>query len=119
MARGPNAVRRAAISLLASLAGALLFVLSLGIAAPAFALAPELSPEGKSYIVEVSGEIDLGLASYVERVVREAAPGDLVVLHVNTFGGRIDAAVAIRDVILTSKARTIAFIDKRAISAGR
>jgi membrane-bound serine protease (ClpP class) len=118
MARGQRAVRSAAISLLARLAGALLLLIGLGIAAPALAAMPELSPDGKSFIVEVSGEIDLGLASYVERVVHEAAPGDLVVLHVNTFGGRIDAAVAIRDVLLTSKARTIAFIDKRAISAG-
>src|SRR5690242_7880022 len=98
MSGGLHTVRERAISLLASLAFALALALSLG-AAPAFA-APELSPDGKSYIVEVSGEIDLGLASYVERVVSEAAPGDLVVLHVNTFGGRIDAAVAIRDVLL-------------------
>lgn len=100
-------------------------VLSFGLRlAPAFGLGqappapPELAATGKSYIVEVSGEIDLGLGSYVERVLAEAAPGDLVVLHVNTFGGRIDAAVAIRDALLRSKVRTVAFVDKRAISAG-
>ena len=105
--------------LMASLVTALaVLVFSLGLGlAPAFAL-PELAPGGKSYLVEVKGEIDLGLASYVERVLAEAGPGDLVVLHVNTFGGRIDAAVAIRDALLTSKARTVAFIDRRAISAG-
>jgi membrane-bound serine protease (ClpP class) len=106
--------------LLAGIVGALAaMVLSLWLTPPALALTPpDLATGGKSYIVEVSGEIDLGLSSYVERVLAEAAPGDLVVLHVNTFGGRIDAAVAIRDALLTSKVRTVAFIDKRAISAG-
>lgn len=80
--------------------------------------APDPSPTGAAYIVEINGEIDLGLASYVERIVEEVKPGDLVVLHVNTLGGRIDAAIAIRDVLLAAKARTVAFVDKRAISAG-
>jgi membrane-bound serine protease (ClpP class) len=117
MAWGPSP-RVERTSLLARLVLAVL-VLALG-ARPAWAVPspPELSPDGKSYVVEVSEEIDLGLASYVERVVGEAVAGDLVVLHINTFGGRIDAAVAIRDVLLKAKARTVAFIDKRAISAG-
>jgi membrane-bound serine protease (ClpP class) len=40
------------------------------------------------------------------------------VLDINTFGGRVDAAVQIRDTLLNSKVPTIAFINKRAISAG-
>ena len=34
------------------------------------------------------------------------------------MGGRVDAAVQIRDALLDSPVRTIAFVDKRAISAG-
>jgi membrane-bound serine protease (ClpP class) len=69
-------------------------------------------------VIEISGEIDLGLAPYVERILGEATADDFVLLHVNTFGGRIDAAVQIRDALLASKAKTAAFIDARAISAG-
>ncbi len=72
------------------------------------------------YVAPVEGVIDLGLAPYVQRVIDEAtaAGAAAVVLDVNTFGGRVDAAVQIRDTLLNSRVRTIAFINKRAISAG-
>jgi membrane-bound serine protease (ClpP class) len=41
-----------------------------------------------------------------------------VVLDINTFGGRVDAAVAMRDTLVNAPVRTIAFINPRAISAG-
>ncbi len=72
------------------------------------------------YVVTIEGVIDLGLAPYVARTIREAeaAGAAAVVLDINTFGGRVDAAVAIRDSLLNSPVRTIAFINQRAISAG-
>ena len=41
-----------------------------------------------------------------------------IVFDIDTFGGRVDAATQIKDIILDSKINTIAFINKRAISAG-
>lgn len=72
------------------------------------------------YIGKIDSEIDLGLAPYVKRVVDEAEKNhaDAIIFHINTFGGRVDAATQIKDAILNSKVRTIAFVDKRAISAG-
>jgi membrane-bound serine protease (ClpP class) len=72
------------------------------------------------YVATIDGVIDLGLAPFIERLVEEAheAGAQAVVLRINTFGGRVDAAVQIRDAILASPVPTIAFIDKRAISAG-
>jgi membrane-bound serine protease (ClpP class) len=72
------------------------------------------------YVVPVEGIIDLGLAPFVERVLNEAAQADAaaVVLDIDTFGGRVDAAVQIRDALLETKLRTVAFVNKRAISAG-
>jgi membrane-bound serine protease (ClpP class) len=72
------------------------------------------------YVVPISGMIDLGLAPFVQRVLNEAADADAaaVILEINTFGGRVDAAVLIRDALLQARMRTIAFINKRAISAG-
>jgi membrane-bound serine protease (ClpP class) len=68
----------------------------------------------------IHGVIDLGLAPFVERVLAEAAStgAAAVVLEINTFGGRVDAAVLIRDALLGSRVRTVAFVNRRAISAG-
>jgi membrane-bound serine protease (ClpP class) len=68
----------------------------------------------------IGGIIDLGLAPFVQRVLDEAAAADAaaVILEINTFGGRVDAAVLIRDALLQARVRTVAFINKRAISAG-
>jgi membrane-bound serine protease (ClpP class) len=72
------------------------------------------------YVAPIEGMIDLGLAPFVRRVVDEAeqAGAAAVVFKINTFGGRVDAAVLIRDTLLGAKVKTVAFIDKRAISAG-
>jgi membrane-bound serine protease (ClpP class) len=74
----------------------------------------------KVYHAYIEGDIDLGLAPYVKRVISEAETNlaDAIIFEINTFGGRVDAATQIKDAILDSKVKTIAFIDKRAISAG-
>jgi membrane-bound serine protease (ClpP class) len=72
------------------------------------------------YVIPIEGIIDLGLAPFVQRVLDEAssAQAQAVILDINTFGGRVDAAVLIRDALLESQVPTVAFINKRAISAG-
>ena len=81
---------------------------------------PASTQKNVVYVVPIKGVIDLGLAPFVQRVLDEAQKNQAaaVVLDINTFGGRVDAAVQIRDALLNSPVRTIAFIDKRAISAG-
>ncbi|PJA96881.1 MAG: peptidase [Ignavibacteriales bacterium CG_4_9_14_3_um_filter_34_10] len=72
------------------------------------------------YIVAIDDEIDLGMAPYVKRVINDAEKNKAkaIIFRINTFGGRVDAATQIKDAILNSKVKTVAFIDKRAISAG-
>ena len=72
------------------------------------------------YRVPIEGVIDLGLPPYVKRVIKEAEASniDAIVFEINTFGGRVDAATQIKDAILSSEVQTIAFINRRAISAG-
>lgn len=72
------------------------------------------------YVVPVEGMIDGGLAPFLSRTIAQAQEADAaaVVLDINTFGGRVDAAVAMRDTLLNSPVRTIAFVNQRAISAG-
>ena len=96
-----------------------LFLVAIGI----FVAIPSAFAEEKRpivYVAPIEGVIDLGLAPFVQRVLDEAtlAGAAAVILEVNTFGGRVDAAVLIRDALLNSKLRTVAFVNKRAISAG-
>jgi len=86
-------------------------------------LAPAVAQEKQVaivYVVPIEGMIDLGLAPFVQRVLNEAAEASAaaVILDINTFGGRVDAAVQIRDALLNARVRTVAFVNKRAISAG-
>ena len=72
------------------------------------------------YVVPVEGVIDLGLAPFLARTIRDAeqAGAAAVLLDINTLGGRVDAAVVMRDALLQARIRTIAFVNPRAISAG-
>ena len=79
----------------------------------------ELSkPPGRVAVIPIEGEIDLGLASFVKRCIEASQDARVIVLDVNTFGGRVDAAVKIRDALLASKVKTVAYVNRRAISAG-
>ncbi len=85
-------------------------------------LADDLKADGAPRIVEIpiTGTIEMGLAPFVARAIAEAeADGaDLLLFSVDTFGGRIDAAVEIKDAILATKLPTVAWVEGRAISAG-
>ena len=72
------------------------------------------------YRVPIGGTIDLGLPPYIKRMLNEAESNNAsaVIFDINTFGGRVDAATQIKDAILSTDITTIAFINRRAISAG-
>lgn len=72
------------------------------------------------YVLPIEGVIDLGLAPFVARVIAEASEAEAaaVILEIDTFGGRVDAAVQIRDTLLRAEVLTVGFVNKRAISAG-
>jgi len=72
------------------------------------------------YLAPIEGVIDLGLAPFVSRVLDQAAEDGAaaVILDINTLGGRVDGAVLIRDALLNARVPTVAFVNKRAISAG-
>jgi len=69
-------------------------------------------------VIEVFEVIDLGIAPFILRTLDRTAGVDLVILDINTPGGRVDAALMIRDALLETEVRTVAFIHPRAISAG-
>lgn len=71
------------------------------------------------YIIPVEGDIDLGLVSFLARGLEKAAAGGAraVVLEINTFGGRVDAATQMKDLIFNAPLPVVAFVH-RAWSAG-
>lgn len=75
---------------------------------------------GKAYVISITRTIEPGLAAYVERAIREATAGDAscLLFEIDTFGGRVDAAIEIKDAIMGTGIPTIAFVKGRAWSAG-
>lgn len=85
-----------------------------------FAVVMILPQQKKVMLAKIEGTIDLGLAPFVQRVINEAEKGgySAIIFEINTFGGRVDAATQIKDAILEADILTIAYVNKRAISAG-
>ncbi len=76
--------------------------------------------DGAVHVIDISNEIDLGIAPYLERAIEEAndAGAAAVLLEIDTPGGRLDAVIQMRDTLLASPVPTIAYIDRTALSAG-
>lgn len=109
---------------------ALLAAVPLGVGALAIALSvvafryadpgQDAAAAGAVYRVPVHGVIELGLAPFIERSLRDAkeAGASAVILDIDTPGGRIDAAQQIVDAIEDSSVPVYAFVNRRAFSAG-
>lgn len=72
------------------------------------------------YIV-ISDVIDLGLAPFIARVVddtKQRSDVVAIVSEIDTPGGRVDAAVQIKDAFLNASVPTVAWVHSEAISAG-
>ena len=72
------------------------------------------------YGLRLEGTIEPGLAAFVNRGMTEARQNQAaaILIELNTFGGRVDAATEIRDLIMASPVPVIAYVTERAWSAG-
>ncbi|MFH2138862.1 MAG: NfeD family protein [Candidatus Omnitrophota bacterium] len=72
------------------------------------------------YSIPVTGTIDLGLSSFIKRSIDEAKAqsADIVVLEIDTLGGRVDAADEIVMAVQALNVPTYAYISNTAWSAG-
>jgi len=77
-----------------------------------------LHPDGVVVIVPVKDTVELGLSAFIKRALRSHPKANAIILEVDTFGGRVDAAIQMRDAILSLEVPTIAYVNPRAISAG-
>jgi len=71
-------------------------------------------------VVRLDDIIGPALESYLERALREGeeAGADRAIIVINTFGGTLDAAVAIGETLQNSGLKTVAYVEGKAISAG-
>lgn len=93
----------------------------------ALVAAASLAPAGRAqrsgeavYRIPITGVIELGLAPFVERSLKEAAAqgAAAAVLDIETPGGRIDAAQRIANAVADAEIPVYAFVNHRAFSAG-
>ncbi|MEO6785002.1 MAG: NfeD family protein [Chthoniobacteraceae bacterium] len=78
------------------------------------------APAGPVFVIPIHGTVGEPQFFFLRRALKEAqrANASAVVLDVDTFGGRVDSAMDEMDALLSTRIPTIAFVDKKAISAG-
>jgi membrane-bound serine protease (ClpP class) len=101
-----------------------LLALALAAAAPAHARqvaeAPPATAGGTVYRIPLTGVVEMGLAPFIQRSLREAESAGAVaaILDIDTPGGRVDAAEQIADAIGDAALPVYAYVNRRALSAG-
>lgn len=72
------------------------------------------------YVIEIKQEINASSSKKLSKGLKEAAElnADYVILHLNTYGGAIDAADSMRTALINFPIPVAAFIDNQAASAG-
>lgn len=74
----------------------------------------------KVMLIPLEKTVEKGLSSFVQRAFNEAQEENvhLIIIEIDTPGGRIDAAKEIKDIIMQSDIPTAALIKSQALSAG-
>lgn len=72
------------------------------------------------YVIEIKEEINSSSLRRFSKGVEEAlrVEADYLIIHLNTYGGAVDAADSIRTKLLNLQIPTAVFIDNQAVSAG-
>jgi membrane-bound serine protease (ClpP class) len=71
-------------------------------------------------VLELDGDVSEGMPNATRRAVSEAEASGAshLVVRIQTFGGLVSSAAAIKDALVSSPVEVIALVDSRAISAG-
>jgi membrane-bound serine protease (ClpP class) len=96
-----------------------LLVLGLTVLVPA-TYAREVVRKGDTVVVELSGEVSPSLYLFLRRAIKaaESAGAGAIVIEMNTYGGRLDAAGDISGALNRTTIPTYTFINTNAGSAG-
>lgn len=83
---------------------------------------PVAADDKTIHVIPVTGPVEPGMAAFIKRSIDEILlqdPDALIVLSLDTFGGRVDAALDIVDAVSAiPQGQSISYVEKRAISAG-
>jgi len=99
--------------------GIVLFLAIVAILAASLNVSAQETP-GKVYVVPIKGEINRATHNFVRDVVddlnREGA--EAIIFEIDTYGGLVDEAIKIKDVIIDTNIPTISYVNNKAASAG-
>ena len=72
------------------------------------------------YVVSIDKDIGKGLREYIKRAIQyaEKKNADVILFDIKTYGGAVDAADDIVDIVSQTEIPTIAYVNPKAISAG-
>lgn len=99
--------------------GLLLILLSL-IATTAGGTGAAQTTDAPVVIIPVQGAIEPGLGEFLDRAITDAEDtgASMIILDINTPGGRLDTVLAMRDRILDTDIPVVAWVNREAFSAG-
>lgn len=72
------------------------------------------------YQIPINGDIDQAMFSFFQRSFNEAIENnaDKIIVNIDTYGGYVDPAIKIKDIIINSNVKTVTYVSNRAWSAG-
>lgn len=78
------------------------------------------APQDQVIVIKIKNEIDASQVALVHKVLTDTKieNAKAIIIEIDTFGGLVDSAVKIRDMISDSDRQTICYIKNRAWSAG-
>ena len=76
--------------------------------------------KNSAVVINMHGEINEALVAYLSREIGKAEDSgvDVVIIDIDTWGGFVFAAEEIHDILSETQLNTIAYISKKAVSAG-
>ena len=74
----------------------------------------------KIYVVPIKGEINRATHNYIRDVLEDLADENVsaLIFEIDTYGGSVEEAQKIKDLIISTNIPTISFVNNKAISAG-
>jgi membrane-bound serine protease (ClpP class) len=97
-----------------------LFLLAAVIFLSAFHFTAPAACAGVNYVIPVRGTVEYAMLSFIKRGLAEAdkAGASLIIIDIDTFGGRVDAAIEISKLLRELKKPVVAYVSENAWSAG-
>lgn len=76
--------------------------------------------KGNVYVIPIEGEINKATFKFLKDSMENIDPNttDAIIFDIDTYGGLVDQAISIKDLIISSPVPTISYVNNKAVSAG-